>query len=188
MIVPAVPFATAGRPAMEFLQNILFTGVARAALIFIGLRVVVYSNSEFDEKTDGIVYGAAIGLGTAAAANMASALGHDGLWLGSAGYDFVVNTLSGACSGAFIGYGLAKAKFEGIGAGLVLPFLLIAAIIEGATRHLAETYAVIGLSHGSVIKLVLAVSLCLVAFASLFILARLENRDALSSVKKGVAK
>jgi len=180
-VFPEVAFATAGRPALDFLQSVLFGGTARVLFLFLGLRLILYANPEFDEKVDGIIYGSAIGLGAGVMANMSLVLASEGIWLWSTGFDFSVNSLSGACTGAMVGYALAKVKFEGLGAWQTIWLLVIAAGIEGITGAVSDFHFMIGLHFFPWLKLVIVTAICLIAFTALFLVSLSEARKTLAS-------
>src|SRR5207253_630179 len=51
--------------AVQLAGNILIVGFVPIALVYLAVRLSVYHSDEFDEWTDGILYGTAAGLGYA---------------------------------------------------------------------------------------------------------------------------
>src|SRR5690606_11624478 len=100
-----------------------------AFIIFATVRYFIFDSSEFDERTDGVIYGTAAGLGYATALNLQFILSNGGAALGS-GEIFVAEVaLAHAAFGGLLGYFLGRAKLEQepvwwLPLGLVLASLL----------------------------------------------------------------
>src|SRR3990172_6856343 len=56
--------------AVQIAGNILVIGLVQVALIYLAVRLFVYSSPDFNEWTDGILYGTAAGLGVALVLNV----------------------------------------------------------------------------------------------------------------------
>ncbi len=95
------------------------------------------------EEEDGLVYGAAAGLGFAATENLAYELAalvtHDfSAWVATAVMRTLTSTLLHASSSAMAGWGLAKARVGGQGPGVFVPYLLLAMLMHGSFNLLAS--------------------------------------------------
>jgi len=97
------------------------------------VRWFVYNRPEFDERTDGIVYGIRAGLGFAIVENVGALLGAKTM-LGLVGVFFMRSLLAiplHAFSGAVMGHFTAWRRFEGRGPGMLGGYLL-AVLMHGA--------------------------------------------------------
>lgn len=119
----------AGQPITTFLASVFVIGAIEAFIIYATVRYFIFDSPEFDERTDGVIYGTAAGLGYATALNLAFILGNGGSALGP-GEVFVAEVaLAHAAIGGLLGYFLGKAKLEQepiwwLPAGLALAALL----------------------------------------------------------------
>ncbi|WP_371079223.1 PrsW family glutamic-type intramembrane protease, partial [Salmonella enterica] len=80
---------------------------------YAAVRFSVYRSKEFDERTDGIIYATAAGLGFATALNISFVVGSGGVDLGLGAIRIVVTALAQASFAGIVGYFLAKEKLEG---------------------------------------------------------------------------
>jgi len=98
--------------ATTWLASIFITGAVEAFIIFATVRYFIFDSPEFDERTDGVIYGTAAGLGYATALNLQFILGNGGSALGT-GEVFVAEVaLAHAAFGGLLGYFLGRAKLE----------------------------------------------------------------------------
>lgn len=94
------------------LGSVFIIGGVEAFIVFATVRFFIYDEPEFDERSDGVVYGTAAGLGYATALNLQFILANHGVALGS-GEIFVAETaLAHAALGGLLGYFLGKAKMQ----------------------------------------------------------------------------
>ena len=94
------------------LASIFVIGAVEAFTIYATVRYFIFHTPEFDERTDGVIYGTAAGLGYATALNVAFILSNGGSALGS-GEVFVAEVaLAHAAIGGLLGYFLGRAKLE----------------------------------------------------------------------------
>ena len=99
-------------PLTTTLGSIFIIGGIEAFIVFAAVRFFIYDQPEFDERSDGVVYGTAAGLGYATALNLGFILSNHGAALGS-GEIFVAETaLAHAALGGLLGYFLGKAKMQ----------------------------------------------------------------------------
>ncbi|HEY5730399.1 MAG TPA: PrsW family glutamic-type intramembrane protease [Anaerolineales bacterium] len=92
--------------------GILVVGFTQEYLKYIAVRASVYGLPEFDERTDGIIYGTAVGLGYATALNIDLIVASGGVDLGSGAFRIAITALAHASFAGVTGYFLAKQKFE----------------------------------------------------------------------------
>jgi RsiW-degrading membrane proteinase PrsW (M82 family) len=116
-------------PTTTWLASIFVQGAVEAFIIYATVRYFIFDSTEFDERTDGVVYATAAALGYATALNLQFILSNGGAALGT-GEVFVTEVaLAHAAFGGVLGYFLGRAKLEQdpiwwLPAGLVLTALL----------------------------------------------------------------
>lgn len=99
-------------PVVHLAGGVLVVGFVQEGLKYLTLRLSVYDSREFDERTDGIIYGTAVGLGFATALNVAFVVESGGVDLGTGAIRIVLTSLAHASFGGVIGYFLGRQKFE----------------------------------------------------------------------------
>jgi RsiW-degrading membrane proteinase PrsW (M82 family) len=99
-------------PLVHLAGGILVVGIVQEGLVYLTLRLSVYPSREFDERTDGIIYGTAVGLGFATALNVAFVVDSGGVDLGTGAIRIVLTSLAHGSFGGVIGYFLGRQKFE----------------------------------------------------------------------------
>lgn len=92
--------------------GILVVGFTQEFLKFLTVRASVYRLPEFDERTDGIIYGTAAGLGYATALNIDLVVSSGGVDLGAGAFRIAITALAHASFAGVMGYFLAREKFE----------------------------------------------------------------------------
>ncbi|MCC7360392.1 MAG: PrsW family intramembrane metalloprotease [Anaerolineales bacterium] len=118
-------------PLTTWLASIFVTGAVEAFIIFATVRYFIFDSPEFDERTDGVIYGTAAGLGYATALNLQFILANGGSALGS-GEVFVAEVaLAHAAIGGLLGYFLGRAKLEQDPIWWLPTGLLLAAALNG---------------------------------------------------------
>src|SRR5687767_4147905 len=121
----------AGQPITTFLASVFVIGAVEAFIIYATVRYFIFDSPEFDERTDGVIYGTAAGLGYATALNMAFILENGGSALGS-GEVFVAEVaLAHAAIGGLLGYFLGRAKLEQEPTWWLPVGLVLAALLNG---------------------------------------------------------
>jgi protease PrsW len=81
-------------------------------VIYATVRYFIYDSPEFDERTDGVVYGTAAGLGLATASNLQFILANGGGALGAGEVYVAEVALAHAAFGGLLGYFFGRAKME----------------------------------------------------------------------------
>lgn len=101
-----------GSPVVQLLGAILLVGFTQEGLKYLSLRFSVYNSREFDERTDGVIYATAVGLGFATALNVAFVVGSGGVDLGNGTVRIVLTALAHAGFAGVMGYFLGRQKLE----------------------------------------------------------------------------
>jgi protease PrsW len=128
-------------PLVHLAGGILVVGFVQEGLKYLTLRLSVYDSREFDERTDGIIYGTAVGLGFATALNIAFVVGSGGVDLGTGAIRIVLTSLAHASFGGVIGYFLGRQKFEARPIWWMPVGVALAATLNGVFFFLRSTVA-----------------------------------------------
>lgn len=163
----------------SLLGGILVLGFSQEFLKYAAVRFSVYQSAEFDERTDGIIYGTAAGLGYATVLNVVLVLSSGGIDLGAGAIRIVLTALAHASFGGLMGYFLGRQKLEAQPAWWMAAGVSLAAVLNGLFFHLRGAISSGGLtaSGGTAnpwTGLLLAAS---VALAVTWVLDRLIHRD-----------
>jgi RsiW-degrading membrane proteinase PrsW (M82 family) len=126
-------------PLVHLAGGILIVGIVQEGLKFLTIRLSVYGSREFDERTDGIIYGTAVGLGFATALNVAFVVESGGVDLGTGTIRIVLTSLAHASFGGVMGYFLGRQKFEPRPIWWVPAGLVLAATLNGVFFFLRST-------------------------------------------------
>jgi len=111
--------------------SILVGGLITQFLLYAAVRYTVFHSSEFDQRIDGVIYGAAAGLGYATMQNIQYVVANGGVDLGVGAITIAVEALSLASLGGVSGYFLGRAKFDKMGAAWLPLGLALAALLNG---------------------------------------------------------
>lgn len=126
-------------PIVHLAGGILVVGIVQEGLKYLTIRLSVYGSHEFDERTDGIIYGTAVGLGFATAFNVAFVVGSGGVDLGTGAIRIVLTSLAHASFGGVIGYFLGRQKFEPRPIWWMPAGVALAAVLNGVFFFLRST-------------------------------------------------
>ncbi|MEX1171836.1 MAG: PrsW family glutamic-type intramembrane protease [Chloroflexota bacterium] len=126
-------------PLVHLAGGILIVGIVQEGLKYLTVRLSVYGSREFDERTDGIIYGTAVGLGFATALNVAFVVESGGVDLGTGAIRIVLTSLAHASFGGVIGYFLGRQKFESRPIWWVPAGVALAATFNGIFFFLRST-------------------------------------------------
>lgn len=116
---------------VTLIGSILVIGFTQEFLKFAAVRFSVYNSGEFDERTDGIVYSTAAGLGFATILNIAYVITSGGIDLGSGAVRIVLTALAQASISGVTGYFLSKEKLDGAPVWWIPLGVSIAAVLNG---------------------------------------------------------
>ncbi len=169
---------------LRLAAGILIVGALQEFLKYAAVRYTVFGSQEFDERIDGIIYGAAAGLGYATMTNIAYVVGNGGVDLGVGAIRVAVTALAHASFAGVTGYFLGRAKFENRGP-LWLPLgVILAAVLNGVVTVALGEIARAGLQATPLRGLFLAAAVAAVTFGLLFITMRRSSRAALAAAAR----
>lgn len=97
---------------VQLAANILGVGLVPAALVYAVVRFTVYGSGEFDEATDGVIYGTAAGLGYATVSNVMLVVDAGGASLSFASIHVVLTALTLAGTGGLVGWFMSGQKLR----------------------------------------------------------------------------
>lgn len=169
---------------VNVLASILIAGFIQEFLKYAAVRYTVFYSSEFDERVDGIIYGAAAGLGYATMLNLQYILTNGGVDLGVGVIRVATSALAQASFAGVVGYFLGVAKFERKGPLWMPMGLTLAAVLNGVTSYvLGEVTKIGGFSLNPWYGLVVAVIVAGGTFVVLFTLIRRLNEATLAAAR-----
>lgn len=166
----------------QVLGNIFVVGFVQMGLVYLVVRLSVYNSSEFDEWTDGILYGTAAGLGLATVLNLEFIIGSGGADLGLAAIRVALTALVLASLGGLVGYFLGHDRLEVRPIWYVPAGVILAAFLNGVFWYLRTSLSG-GLQGGistTWIGLVIAAVLAAVVTWFLALAVRRELNRALA--------
>lgn len=119
--------------------NVLVVGFVQIGLIYLVVRLSVYESAEFDEWTDGILYGTAAGVGLATILNIEFIVGSGGADLGLAAIRVALTALVLASLGGLVGYFLGHDRLEVRPIWYVPAGVILAAVLNGVFWYLRSS-------------------------------------------------
>jgi len=117
--------------AVNFAGAILVIGFTQEFLKFAAVRFAMFKSAEFDERTDGIIYATAAGLGYATVLNIQFIISSGGASIGMAAIRLVITCIAQASFAGVTGYFLGREKLEKRPVWWLPAGLLIAATLNG---------------------------------------------------------
>ena len=164
---------------VQLVASILGIGLVEAVLVYAAVRASVYATSEFDEATDGIIYGTAAGLGYATVLNVVLILNAGGAALSYASISVVLTSLILAGAGGIVGHFMSGQKLRGRPVWWSAAGVLLAAVLLGAYTTIRSvvssgTLSVAGILVGPWIGLLIAIVLAAAVYAALTWIVRAE--------------
>jgi RsiW-degrading membrane proteinase PrsW (M82 family) len=164
------------------LASILIVGFTQEFLKYAAVRYTVFFSPEFDERVDGIIYGAAAGLGYATTLNLQYIIGNGGVDMAVGVMTVVTTALAQASFAGITGYFIGIAKFERKGPFWLPEGLIIAAVLNGVVSYLLRQVTRLGsFSFNPWYGLVLAVVVAGITFYLLFVIIRRLNTATLNA-------
>lgn len=116
---------------VQLAGSILVIGFVQEFLKYCAVRFSVYPSAEFDERTDGIIYATAAGLGFSTVLNVAFVVNSGGVDLGNGMIRITLTALAHASFTGITGYFLSKEKLDGAPAWWMPVGVSIAAVLNG---------------------------------------------------------
>ena len=167
------------------LGSIFVVGFTQEFLKYAGVRYTVFNSPEFDERIDGIIYGAAIGLGFATMLNVRYVVDNNGVSLGVGAIQVAVNALAHASFSGVVGYFLGRAKFERMGPVWLPLGVTVAAVLNGVVTYALREVPELGSGFGynPWYGLVLAAIVAGATFVILFAIMRRLNAATLAAAR-----
>jgi RsiW-degrading membrane proteinase PrsW (M82 family) len=163
---------------LRLLAGICIIGITQEFLKYAAVRYSVFRSAEFDERIDGIIYGAAAGLGYATFLNVEYVIANGGVDLAIGAVRIAVVALAQASFAGVSGYFLGRAKFENRGPFWLPVGLLLAAVLNGVVTTLLSEITRSGLRPTPLNGLVLAAVVAAATFIILFGVLRRGARPA----------
>lgn len=175
---------------VQALANILAVGLVPAALVFAAVRFTVYASGEFDETTDGVIYGTAAGLGYATILNVGLIVDAGGANLSFASIHVVLTALTVGGVGGLVGFFMSGQKLRArpvwwSAAGVLLGAVLIGLYVTIRTVVSTGTATIMGVLAGPWVGLILAV---LLAGSITALLTRTIRVEIARATSTGVAE
>jgi RsiW-degrading membrane proteinase PrsW (M82 family) len=161
----------------QFFGEILIVGFLSMGAVYLVVRFLVFTQAEFDERMDGIIYAVAAGLGVATVTNFNYVLRHGGVDLDMGSIRMVVNTLGFASFAGVLGYFIGQARFEKTPLYYVPGGLAIAATLTGLYFFLLDRVGGSGLAASAWRDLVLAAVVALATTAAVGWLVQRTNAE-----------
>lgn len=172
-------------PLTAILGSILVIGFVQEFLKYAAVRYTVFYEPEFDERVDGIIYGAAAGLGYATALNIRYVLDHGGVALAVGAITISVVALAHASFSGIVGYFVGRAKFEKMGPFWLPAGLIVAAALDGVVTYVVSQVPMLGqgFSYNPWYGLVVAAVIAAAVFAVVFAVIRRLNAATLRAIR-----
>ncbi len=156
---------------VNLLGAIFVIGFSQEFLKYAAVRFSVYPTAEFDERTDGIIYATAAGLGFATVLNISFVVSSGGVNLGMGAVRIVLTALAQASFAGITGYFLGKDKLDRKPAWWVPVGISLAALLNGLFNYvwgvlkrtsLTTAGGVLGSWGGLVLAIFLSVAVTLI--------------------------
>jgi len=175
-------------PLVGLFGSILVIGFVQEFLKYAGVRYTIFNSPEFDERVDGIIYGAAVGLGYATMLNLRYVLENRGVDLGVGVIQIAITALAHASFSGVSGYFLGRAKFERMGAWWLPLGLTAAAALNGFASFVLHRAPLLGgFSYSPWPGLVVAAAVAGATFLLLFAVTRRLNAATLAAASEPAA-
>jgi RsiW-degrading membrane proteinase PrsW (M82 family) len=165
-----------GSLLLRLVGGIFVIGAVQEFLKYAAVRYAIFNSPEFDERVDGIIYGAAAGLGYATLVNIAYVVENGGVDLGVGAIRVAVTALAHASFAGVTGYFLGRAKFENRGPFWLPIGVFIAALLNGVVNAIIGEITRSGLRATPLNGLIGAAIVAVLTFGVLFAVLQRSNR------------
>jgi protease PrsW len=163
----------------QFIGGILVVGFIQAAVVYLVVRYGIYTDPEFDERVDGVIYAVAAGLGMATVINFFYVMEHGGVDLGIGSIQMVVTALAHASFAGILGYFLGQARFERTPIYYLPAGLALVATLNGVFFLLEDRVTTAGLGVNPWNGLILALIMAAITLSVVFWLVNRANEETL---------
>lgn len=163
----------------HLLGGILIVGIIEQFLVYLTVRFSVFSNPEFSERVDGVIYAIAAGLGMATVYNFQFVIASRGVDLDIGSIRMVVNALAYAGFSGVLGYFIGQMRFEKVPLYYMPMGLLIAAVFNGLFFFFLDRTFGGGLNYNPWSDLVFATIIAILSLALVFWLIERANEETL---------
>jgi RsiW-degrading membrane proteinase PrsW (M82 family) len=163
----------------RLLGGSLIVGCFEQFLVYVAVRYSVFSQPEFDERMDGMIYAVAAGLGLATVLNFRYVLKHGGVDLDIGSIRIVIHALALASFAGVQGYFIGQTRFERTPVYYLPSGLLLAAGLHGLFFYLLEQAAGNRLATNPWRDLIWAAVVAVSTLAILFWLMARANEETL---------
>lgn len=157
---------------LKLAAGILIVGTIQEFLKYAAVRYTMFRSQELDELVDGIVYGAAAGLGYATMLNITYVTQTGGVDLGIGATRIAVTALAHASFAGISGYFLGRAKFAAMGPWWLPGGLSLAIVLNGVVTVALGAISRTGIQVTPLKGLILAAVVAAITFGALFALMR----------------
>jgi RsiW-degrading membrane proteinase PrsW (M82 family) len=166
---------------VRLVGGFLVVGMIQSLLKYVAVRFSVYASAEFDEATDGILYGTAAGLGYATVLNLDLILQSGGAALGFAAIQVAVTALAHAAFGGVIGYFISGQRLSRkpvwwSALGIVIAAALTSLFHASRALVIAGNASIGGVLIGPWLGLIVSAIFAAVAFGAVIAAVRREIR------------
>ncbi len=163
----------------QLVGGILIIGVVQEAAIYLAVRYGIFSDPEFDERVDGVIYAVAAGLGMATVLNFFYVVEHGGVDLGIGSIHIVVTALAHASFAGLLGYFIGQTRFERTPLYYLPMGLGLAALLNGIFFLLEDRVTASGLSVNPWNGLILGLIVAAATLGAVFWLVNRANEETL---------
>ncbi|MCA9583038.1 MAG: PrsW family intramembrane metalloprotease, partial [Myxococcales bacterium] len=131
----------------SFVSSTFVVATLEQLSVYLAVRYTVFLTDEFDGRMDGIVYGAAAGLGIATVESGYEIFDLQALYLPPLAVTVVTRALSHVAAGAVLGAALGlSGSARGRGQAILAMGFVLSVLVRGGMRELAARWGVDGLS------------------------------------------
>jgi RsiW-degrading membrane proteinase PrsW (M82 family) len=168
----------------NLLGSILVIGFTQEFLKYAAVRYSVFDSAEFDERTDGIIYATAAGLGFATMLNFDYVISRGGVDLGIGVIRVTITALAHASIAGVVGYFLGQAKFERTPIYYLPSGIVLAAVLNGVFFWSQDLVTRAGIAVNPWYGLILAVAVALVLLVVVFWLIRRATAETIALARR----